>query len=272
MRTRVLSAVVLVPLVVGAVYIGGWIWAAVVTAAAVIATYEGFGMARAAGHRPDTWLGLCLGGGLALTGAWPEHDLVRLALAAGVIGAFLAQMLRAAEDRSLGDWTATLVFPVMAGVLCSYLILIRNMDDGLLWTLLALVLIWVNDSAAYLGGRGFGRSPFFASLSPKKTLEGAICGTIATVAVGLLTPAIATLGPDFLAPLADLPALGVAALGLLVSIAGPAGDLSQSFIKRQVGVKDSGNLIPGHGGVLDRLDSLLFAAPVVYYAAMLLAG
>lgn len=271
MRTRIISALVLLPIVLVAVYLGGWIWAALITLAAVLATGEGYGMARAAGHRPDKWLGLALGGGLALTAMWPDLDLVRLLLAAGLIGAFLAQLARSPEDRSVADWTATLVFPVMAGVLLSYGILLRNLDAGLLWTGLALVLVWANDSAAYLGGRSFGRTPFFASLSPKKTWEGAICGTLAAVAVGFLTPAVAALGPEFLSPLADLSALGLAALGFLVSLAGPAGDLSQSFIKRQVGVKDSGNLIPGHGGILDRTDSLLFAAPVVYYAAVLLA-
>jgi phosphatidate cytidylyltransferase len=272
MRTRVISAIVLIPIVVAAVYFGGWLWAALVTLAAVLATYEGYGLARAAGYRPDLWLGILLGGALALSGMWPEMDLVRLILASGIIVAFLTQMARKAEDRSMADWMATITFPLMAGLLLSYGILLRNLDAGLLWTLVALILVWVNDSAAYLGGRTFGKRPFFPSLSPKKTIEGAISGTVAAVVVGFLIPSIAMIGPESLAPLADVSAVGMAALGLLVSIAGPAGDLSQSFLKRQVGVKDSGNLIPGHGGILDRLDSMLFAAPVVYYAAVLLVG
>lgn len=272
MRTRVLSALVLLPIILLAVLLGNPFWAVLMAAAAAQATREQYGLAAAGGMRPDRWLGLAAAAGLALSGLWPEADLARPIVAAAVIAAYAAQLARAKDDRSMADWMATVAFPVGVGILTSYIVLLRQLPDGLAWTLVLLVFVWVNDSAAYLGGRAFGRRPFFASVSPKKTLEGFAAGAIAAMALGLLLPAAGVLGPQALASLGEIPPVAFAALGLVVSVVAPAGDLSQSFLKRQVGAKDFSDLIPGHGGVLDRVDSLLFAAPFVYYAALWLGG
>jgi phosphatidate cytidylyltransferase len=271
LRTRVLTSIVSVPVVIAFAVIGGGLWAVGVALVAAIGTREAYGLARAGGQRADTWVGYPLAAGLALSGVWSHGDLVRLCLAAGIIAAFVAQVGRNAGERSASDWLATVAYPVAVGGLLGFLVLVRQRPDGLAWTTALLLTVWANDSFAYLGGRFLGRTAFFASLSPHKTREGALVGTVASVAVGLMLPALGALGPVPLAPLAGHSPLALGILGLAVAVAAPAGDLSQSFLKRQVGVKDSGAFFPGHGGILDRLDSIMFAAPVVYAFALLAA-
>ena len=120
---------------------------------------------------------------------------------------------------------------------------------------LALLGTWITDTGAYFVGRTMGRHPFFPKISPKKTLEGAIGGWVAGVVTVML------LGAGWL----DLSPPHGFALGTLLALGATFGDLAESVLKRQVDVKDSGNLIPGHGGMLDRIDSLLFVMPIVYY-------
>ena len=123
---------------------------------------------------------------------------------------------------------------------------------GLAWTLTVILATWFGDSAAYLGGRALGRHPLARQLSPKKTVEGALTGLAASAAAGAACFAAFGLGVWWLGAL----------VGALLGVAGQLGDLAESFYKRQARVKDSGNLIPGHGGVLDRIDAMLFAFPV----------
>lgn len=272
MRTRIMSGIVVVAATLAFAYLGGIWWAVAVALVAVLGTAESYGLARAGGMRPDTYIGLPLAALLVLSAVKPEHDLLRLIVAVGVIAASLSQLFRDEDDRSAADWLATLAYPMAVGVLMSYLVLLRGIEAGFAWTLVLLFLIWANDSGAYAGGRAFGHTPFFPSLSPRKTREGALTGGLVAILVGVSLPLVASLGVPFLEPLADVSPIVLGTVGFAVSIVGPAGDLTQSFLKRQVGVKDSGDLIPGHGGALDRTDSLLFAAPVVYYAAVLIGG
>jgi phosphatidate cytidylyltransferase len=138
---------------------------------------------------------------------------------------------------------------------------LRQLDDGLYWLMIALLCTWVCDTAAYAVGKLWGRHKFFPAVSPKKTWEGAVGGLIGGLlaAVGLGRWLVGlSVGWGLL-------------LGLAIVGAATFGDLAESVIKRQVGVKDSGQLIPGHGGMLDRIDSLLFVVPVVYYFASIIS-
>jgi phosphatidate cytidylyltransferase len=144
----------------------------------------------------------------------------------------------------------------LSGVLyCSFLIgfLIFLSRDSIL---VLFAVIWAGDSAAYYGGRALGRHPLAPKVSPKKTVEGAISGLIASVAGGTAIGIWRQIGP---------PWMNLAAICALTAVAGQIGDLAESALKRSAGVKDSSSILPGHGGILDRLDSLLFAAPVFYW-------
>ena len=136
-------------------------------------------------------------------------------------------------------------------------------ERGLGWVLLAVVVVWVGDSAAYLGGRALGRTRLAPLISPNKTVEGAGAGLAGSVLAAVAVNAISGL---------NLALLVAIAVGLCLGLMSQLGDLVESLVKRQLGVKDSGSLIPGHGGVLDRVDSLLFALPTAWILANLIDG
>lgn len=289
MRVRALSATVYVTVFAAALIAGDWIWAGFVALLATLGTAELYALARAGGRRPAGWIGLLLAPAIVAATlferrAWPslnvdpsadpDISLLPALLAIAIMAAFVAQIARRESDRSIDDWAATLACPLYAGLLLSFLVALRQIpgDRGLVWTTVLLALVWINDTAAYLVGRAIGRRPWFPSLSPRKTAEGAIGGMVASVVLGVAAPALGTfmLGTAVGGPWSALAAIAPwqgAVVGCLAGVAAPIGDLSESLLKRQVGAKDSGRWIPGHGGILDRVDSIAFAAPVVYFAA-----
>ena len=151
--------------------------------------------------------------------------------------------------------------PVYAGLMLSALVRLRQLDDGFWWVILALVVTWANDTGAYFAGRAFGRRKLFERVSPSKTWEGAIGGAAASVAGALLVAFVW---------LHALPLWAASLIALGASVLGPLGDLSESMLKRAYGAKDSGRTLPGHGGMLDRIDALLFNAPLVLLCARVL--
>ncbi len=140
-------------------------------------------------------------------------------------------------------------------VLFSYLYLLRQIDQGITWTFLIFLLVWATDIFAYLIGRRFGQHLLAPKVSPKKTLEGALGGLIGCILVGLI----------FWYWRGGVALWHIIVLSLIVGLGGQVGDLFESALKRSAGIKDSGSLIPGHGGILDRSDSLIFVLPLVYY-------
>jgi len=155
-----------------------------------------------------------------------------------------------------GVWTVIGV--LYAGWLLSHLVALRGLDDGRNWVFFAMFVTFAYDTAAYFTGRSIGRHKLAPSISPGKTWEGTVGGLAGAVLFSLLF----TLSTPFVLPIKWGEAM---LLGLLVSIFGQVGDLLESLFKRYVGVKDSGTLIRGHGGLLDRMDSIVFAGAVVYY-------
>ena len=156
------------------------------------------------------------------------------------------------SERALVDWALSLGLALYVGGLMQFYMPLRTFAGGCpgFWVMALLVLSWVCDSSAYFVGGAFGRTPLAPGISPKKSVEGAIAGLVAPALVGPL-----------LGLAVGVPPLLMAGYGLTIAIATIVGDLVESFVKRQTGVKDSGVLIPGHGGLLDRMDSLLFCAP-----------
>ncbi len=178
---------------------------------------------------------------------------------AAVMAAFIIEIAAGTDDR-FGRVTMTLFASVYPAAFTAYFLRIEAIPTFFLSAYIRylfvfiLVVIWVFDTASYFAGRMFGRHPFFPKTSPKKTVEGFVGGlaaaTLAGGAIGwYLNPLLVG---NFLV------------LSVIIALAGQAGDLSESIIKRELGVKDSSNIIPGHGGILDRFDSLFFAAPAVY--------
>ncbi|MDS1029088.1 phosphatidate cytidylyltransferase [Bacillota bacterium LX-D] len=158
--------------------------------------------------------------------------------------------------RSISDLAYTLLGVLYISGLFGYLLLIRyNFINGFWWVIITLVLIWLNDSGAYFSGMYFGKHKLHVHVSPNKTIEGAVGGVLITIIAAIIISVVFGI----------LTIWHSVMLSFLIALAGILGDLWESALKREAGVKDSGNLLPGHGGILDRFDSLLFAAPVVYY-------
>ena len=254
---RLVSWVVLVAIVAAAVLAGGDVFLAVLAGAAAVGAWEFAGLARRLDAAPPLWLLLPLTVWLtirfAVPGAPPALDIgLGAGLAGGLCGLVVTRM-------SWRGWMAALAGAVYVGFPLGFYVALltwRPGDHGFgVEALLVPVLAVITcDTGAYIAGSAFGRHRFFPQLSPRKSVEGAVAGLAGAIVVA------AVLG-DLL--LHINPWLG-AAEGLLIGVAAQGGDLAESALKRQAGAKDSGTLIPGHGGLLDRLDSLVLVAPVVY--------
>lgn len=252
---RLASAAILLPMVGLAVYRGGTAYFLLVTLVVMLAAHEFYCLMGRAGYRTLSWLGLGFILVILVDGLYQEWGLGRLALVGAVL-ASLGWYLFRREENILASWALTLAGVLYLGWLGQHFLLLRYMPGGLGWTALALGGAWACDSGAYAVGSLVGRRGFFTRISPRKTWEGAVGGWICGILVTLLAASILKLAPGY----------GLL-LGVMVVLAATFGDLAESLVKRQVGAKDSGGIIPGHGGMLDRIDSLLFVVPVVYHLA-----
>lgn len=185
-----------------------------------------------------------------------------MALTALVLGFCLVALFRLKDIRqAAGDAALVLMGFLYVPLLLAHLVMIRMLPHGVSWLFLIMVIVMAGDSAAYYVGSTFGKNRLYPAVSPKKSIEGSL-GGLAGSLIGA-----------FLARYTFFPELGVAdcvATALLLGVLGQLGDLFESLIKRSCGVKDSGSIVPGHGGILDRLDSILFAAPAAFYYAYFL--
>lgn len=261
LRTRVLSAAIMIPIVAVAVYLGGWWFNGIVLLVAGLAGYEFYSLLSQADFSPHRPLGLAMLVTILLGTAYtPWMPWAGLVFTFLLISSLVWHMLQQERPRPGSDWAITIAGAIYLGWFGSRFVALRMLPNGMMWIALTLLSTWITDSGAYFIGRRWGRHKLAPRLSPKKTWEGAIGGWLVGVA---LTPLVAW-------------ALGVGAwhglaLGIIVASVAPFGDLAESMFKRQVGVKDSSNLIPGHGGMLDRIDSLLFVVPAAYYYVWLFA-
>ncbi len=277
---RIAFAVVAIPLALGIVYLGGIALTALVAAAGVLGTRELFGFAERQGIRAAVGLGLSAA--IAIP-ALSYAALVEPAFAAWVashwaagVALWLLLLLtwalaaRGPGDRPLAAVAVTLFGPAYAAGLPSFLLAIRHAEHGdRSWAgawlvFFPLVVTWVCDTAAMFGGRAIGGPRLAPTVSPGKTRSGAVAGVVGALAVAPVFAALAFEPVGIRLPLWE----GLLFAAVLATV-GQVGDLAESLLKREVGLKDSSALIPGHGGVLDRFDSLYFVLPA---AALLYAA
>jgi len=250
LRWRFVTALILVPIVLGAILYERWAVLAVVLLVVARAAQE---LARALDKLPFP---AAFG-----SGAFPILLSIPYGANGALAGVFLSLpwsliwLTGQPEVRTLRAILALLLMALWVGAPLAHLGLIGELADGRYLILVAVAGPWISDSGAYFAGRLFGRHPIFPNLSPKKTIEGGIGGLLlTTAAVGYFTYAFL----DFIP-------ITAAIWGLSISILSQAGDLFESILKRILDLKDLGRALPGHGGILDRIDSLLFTAPAVYY-------
>ncbi|MDE2860211.1 MAG: phosphatidate cytidylyltransferase [Chloroflexota bacterium] len=280
MASRLASAFVGVPIVIAALWAGAPWLSMLAAVLASLGAVEFYRMAEQRGARPATVLGVAWALVFVVSGHsedYVEYQTTLVAVGGGALTLawHLARRFvpgRAKDDideapDSLGDtiadWGNTAAGAIYTGWTLSLFLRLRAGEDGLEWVLLAVLATFATDTGAFLVGRAIGRRRMAPRISPGKTWEGAIGGWVAGVG--------AVVG---LAALLDMPLTQPEAivLGALIGVAAQVGDLVESILKRAAGVKDSGTLIPGHGGVLDRLDSVVFAVVVVYHFSVWTVG
>ncbi|HEX9093908.1 MAG TPA: phosphatidate cytidylyltransferase [Coriobacteriia bacterium] len=273
---RTASALVLGGVQIGALVWGGTLWWALVVACiGVLCTTEFYAITRSEHRKPNELFGLIAVAAMPLATAWYMTDLRFerdwfTKAQHGVLGltGVLAMLVIAAlvwhlvfRQVTTSDTSATVFGAVYVGFTLTHLVLMRELDSGTEFVLATLISVWVNDTFAYAIGSPFGHHKLAPTVSPKKSWEGLVAGTVGTIAVWVALPAFAQTA---------LPAWWLGLTGLAVAVAAVLGDLAESRLKREVGVKDSGRLLPGHGGFLDRFDSMIMVSVVAFY--MLLVG
>jgi phosphatidate cytidylyltransferase len=258
---RILTALVLIPLVLALVLLGpSYLLVAVQFLLTLGALWEFFRLAEsAAGVQPLRYPGYLFAAALApvsLLGSVPQGIVAVTALFLMVL--LVAGML---SRRALADYlkavSATFLGVLYVALPLCVLVWVCLQRDGPFWTIFTLIVVWVGDSAAFLVGSYCGKHKLFPRISPNKTWEGTAASFGAALWVGLLYALFFSQGGRGQGELVVLAAL--------LNVAAQLGDLAESALKRSAGVKDSSQLLPGHGGILDRIDALLFAAPVLWY-------
>ena len=256
LRIRVITALAGIPVIVVAVLAGGWWFLAAAVIIGVIAGWEFDRMVKIKGYAPNQPLLLGMIVLLLLTAFWSLNLSTYVVTAALVLSLFW-QLFRAGSKTPTVDWALTLAGIIYIGWSLAHLVALRQLPQGQAWVWLALLATWGGDSFAYLAGSRWGRHKIWPRLSPKKSWEG----LLGSFAGGLLLAALVI----FWFELSWNPTL---LAGAVIPIVAFFGDVAESMLKRDAGIKDTSNLLPGHGGILDRIDSLLFVAGLVYYWAV----
>jgi phosphatidate cytidylyltransferase len=262
---RLLTAAVMVPVILYLLFWAPpWGFQVLVGLAVVIAAYELFSMTMA-GSRFLRGLGIALS--CVTTAAFafaPTAEALAGVLVAVPIVGMLSGLVRpepiASADRRMAWMIAGPLYVGLLGTIAR----LHLRDHGGAWVLLTMFLSWLADTGGYFAGRAFGKRKLYEKVSPKKTVEGAIGGLLGATAGAVFTSLVL---------LPELPVAHAVALGLVGGALGQMGDLTESLVKRATGVKDSGSIVPGHGGILDRIDALFFTSAITWlYATYLLDG
>jgi phosphatidate cytidylyltransferase len=262
LRQRVIVAAVLLPIGLVLIYFGDWAFAAFIALILGLAAWEYARIFKNGDFQPASFL--VIGGAviLAIGRAWngfaSSDWLISLLILASMTYHLIT--FERGRDRAASDFAVTLSGIFYIGWLGSYLISLRNLPNGMWWVLIVLPAVWLADSGAYFVGKSIGKRKFSPRLSPKKTWEGYIGGVVTgTLGTALLAILWNLIEPDLMTP------VQAGLIGLILSLVTVLGDLGESMIKRQFGIKDSSNLIPGHGGAFDRIDSWIWAGVIGFY-------
>lgn len=259
---RIVSALVGIPIVLASVYFGGPWYAAFLLLVVNVGVYEYNDLLKKQSFNGTAVISY-IGANLFIAAVYFELFGLLYPLIMLLFFLLFVTSLFYMDKMSIADSAFSLWGIIYLGGLSGFLLMLRFLPDGALYTYMLLAGVWVHDTFAYFIGKKWGLRKFAPQISPKKSVEGSLAGIGGTVIIFF---SLAILFPE-LSPLSPLQA---AALAFGIAVFSQLGDLLESALKRQLGVKDSGGIIPGHGGILDRFDSLLLAAPFVYGYFLLL--
>ena len=256
LKKRVIAGLWGIPLLTAIVWFGDPWFTILVAIWGLLAVFEFYKMVAASKVSPLTYFGLIWTLLFILSPHFDYDTLTPLLLTSAVILPLIWLLLRPQKEGAFAGWAWTMAGILYVGWLLSYLVALRGLDAGRDWVFFALFTTFASDTTAFFTGRAWGRHRLAPNISPGKTWEGAIAGVFGAIVVSLVLVMLLSLPLNY---------WQAVLLGLVVSIFGQLGDLVESLFKRNMGVKESGESIPGHGGFLDRMDSVAFAGVVVYY-------
>lgn len=270
---RAITAFIGMPVVLVVVWLGGWWMFALAALLMILATGELHAMMLHEGYHPVLLVSMALSLLFMLAAMLPQQrlPLLEIGISTALLLSFPILFFRKKLEGAMVDWSLTIAMAIYLGWPSSMLLLLRGyqmgFSGGLWWLLTLFGGVWGFDTGAFFAGHAFGRHKLAPRISPGKTWEGVLGGLVFSIIAALLFTTLPTL-LHWPSPL-DVPWYLAVVLGLCVGVAATLGDLAESLIKRQTHVKDSGQFFPGHGGILDRIDSILFAVLVVYIFAQL---
>ena len=270
LKYRVITGVVGVPLVVFAIWFGNpWPWFTLLIAAAALAgAYEFYHMAGFDGREPFLYLGSLWALALVVSPQYPNSDILPAVTTAAILISLIWLLFRPSRENVFHKWAWMIAGALYVGWMLSYWLSLRALADGRDWVYLAILTTFANDTGAFFIGRARGKHRMAPTISPAKTWEGAVGGLISAIPAAVVIATILRLISLKLGPPFAFEYWQIILLGFLVCLFAQLGDLVESLLKRNMGVKEAGNLLPGHGGVLDRFDSLIFVGAVIYYYVM----
>lgn len=254
LKVRIFSALIGIPLLLSILYLGGFIWWSFFVLLGILGLFEYYRMMSVKGYRPQYIPGYLLLLVVMLHAVDTSYCLPALLLVMVLLALYLILKY---PDLDISDIALSFYGAFYLGLFLSFAFKIYYLDDRFWIMVLSLLLTWASDTGGYFAGRFWGNKPLAPELSPKKTREGAVGAAVLSVIVSGLFFSLVEFGSTNFAY--------VLILGLSASIMAQIGDLMVSGMKRYFGVKDSGKIIPGHGGVLDRFDSFLMVLPLVFY-------
>jgi len=257
LRQRLLSAAVFIPILLLIIWFGPlWLFSLLIAAVALLGAIEFYRLATHGGWQPSVVLGVAFTLFFIADAYFAEPRATEILIPTAVALPLLWLLLRSRGEKTLANWLWTVGGIFYIGWMLGHFIPLRELEQGRDWVILALFTTFAADSGAYLIGRAWGRHSVVPKISPGKTWEGTFAGLIAGIAAAIALNAILGLPISY---------WQVSLLGFLIAAVAFVGDLVESMLKRKGGVKDAGRLIPGHGGILDRLDSVVFTVVLVYY-------
>jgi len=262
LKHRVITGVVGVPIVILAIWFGDpWPWFTILIAAAALAgTYEFYNMANFDRREPLLYLGLLWALALVLSPHYMKLNVLPVVITSTMLISLIYLLCRPSREKAFRSWAWAIAGALYVGWMLSYWLSLRGFWDGRSWVYLAILTTFANDTGAFFIGRSRGKHKLAPAISEAKTWEGALGGLLSGIVAAVLIAMVLNLISPF-----TFRYWQIILLGFLVSVFAQLGDLVESLLKRNMGVKESGNLLPGHGGILDRFDSLIFVGAVVYY-------
>jgi phosphatidate cytidylyltransferase len=268
LKKRVISASILLPIVIGLIALGSWPYQLLIAVVTAFAGYEYTQMFKKKDYRLSTLLVALTALTWEASAVWPDSPWRFTGVTAAILITMLFAVYRLSQHPSLPNpaeqWAMTVAGGSYLGLGGAHLILLRARPGGFWWTITTLIVVWVSDSAAYFVGKRWGRHKIAPNISPGKSWEGYIAQVFSGAVIGSL---MGWLWPTLSSADLSLNVWRGLILGSIVSALCPVGDFFVSMMKREVGVKDTSNLIPGHGGVFDRIDTVLWAVILAHILA-----